>query len=221
MTGSDAEMPRARLVRTLVAVVVVLGSAAVGYGASLIWPIASFSRSKAPHTAQMAAAHIEPAPTVSASPVASVDVTAAQVASDAKLRTFEPVVVLPSLAAEAKNLPDPAVLVKASLTDHAHEATAATSTAATASTADPAVVTSSAKVEHPAENGIPAAEARTSDTDAVPTRAAKANRRTVRIERRVRTTSGAPKMAQSTVPPASNYERVPVLKQFMTTTNKY
>jgi len=217
-------MPRARLARTLVAVVVVLGAAAVGYGASLIWPLASLSRSKSPHTAQMAAARIEPAPTVSASPVGSVDVTAAQVASESQTRTFEPVVVLPSLlpslAAEAKNLPDPAVLVKASLTDHAREATAEASTAATAST-DPVVVTNSAKVEHPAENGTPVAEARTSDTDAATTRAAKANRRTVRIERRVRTTSGAPKMAQTTAPPASNYERVPVLKQFMTTTNKY
>lgn len=207
MTGSDAGKPFVRLARILFAVVVVAGSAAVGYWSSLIWPLTTFSGSKS-HTAQVATSHRG-----AAAAVPSTAATTAEVASGAKVRTFDPVVTLPSLASEARNLPDPAVLLKARAADHAKDAAPADSTG-----------TDSAKVERHAEENPPSAEARTRDTeqaDTAPARASRANRRTVRFERRVRPTSGTPKMAQSAAPVSGNYERVPILKQFMTSTNRY
>jgi hypothetical protein len=205
MTGSGAEKPFARLARMLFAAGIVFGSAAVGYWSSLIWPLPNGPGSEARVGAEVAAARAEPAPGTSESSSAE-GMTASQVASDAKARTFDPVVAIPPLAAEVRNLADPAVMVKASLTGHANDATPAAS--------------QSAKVEKPAEVGE-ASAGDTERTDAAPTRSAKASRRTVRIERRARTTSGAPKMAQSAAPSGGNYERVPILKQFMTSTNKY
>ena len=211
MTGSGAEKSFVRLARMLFAGSVLLGSAAVGYWSSLIWPLPSLSASEPRSGGEVTSARVTPdagvAPTSAATSLSSAPegVTTSQIASDAKVRTFEPMLVIPPLAAEVSNLPDPTV-VKAVLTSHGNDAAPA--------------ATQSAKIDHPAEVG----EASARDTerpDATPTRSSKASRRAVRIERRVRTTSSAPKMAQSAGSTGSNFERVPILKQFMTSTNKH
>jgi hypothetical protein len=178
------------------AAIVVLGSAAVGYTASRILPLGSFSGSK--------------------SQIAS------QVASTSKPRTFEPMLLLPSIATEAKALPDPAVLVRAGLVDQPRdllrrEAGGAENIPPAASR--PVVVLNAGAAERSSDDRPSAsvAEARTSDrerADVAPLKNGKANKKPTRVAR-----EAGPQNTKSAA--AGLSVKDPALKEFMTTPIRY